>query len=56
MVYSTKEFNDVVSLPTIVTIIQRHQNVEGLCQCCSQPWPCDVRILEGILIKEAAEQ
>jgi hypothetical protein len=52
--YSTKEFNDMVSLPTVVTIIQRHKEAEGFCVCDEQPWPCDVRILEGILIKEAA--
>jgi hypothetical protein len=52
---TTKEFRDPISLPTVVTIIQRHQNVEGFCQCCFQSWPCDVRILEGILIKEVGE-
>ena len=51
--YDTKEFKDMVSLPVIVTIIRRHRNIEGFCQCCHQPWPCDVRILERLLIKEA---
>ena len=50
--YEAKEFNDMVSLPTLVTIINRHQNVEGFCQCCSQAWPCDVRIIEGICLKQ----
>ena len=56
MSYETKEFNDMVSLPVVVTIIKRHQNVEGFCQCCGQAWPCDVRILEGLLIKETANE
>jgi hypothetical protein len=52
--YEAKEFNDMVSLPVIVTIVQRHQDSDGLCQCCGQPWPCDVRILEGLLLKKKA--
>ena len=52
MTLVNKAFNDMVSLPTVVTILNRHANDEGSCQCCRQAWPCDVRILEGILIRE----
>lgn len=48
----TKEFNDMASLPTVVSIIKRHRDVDGVCVGCGQYWPCDVRILEGILIQE----
>ena len=48
----TKELNDPISLSTVVTITKRHANAEGFCRCCLQPWPCDVRILGGILIRE----
>lgn len=27
------------------TMIARHRNDKGLCRCCGQPWPCDLRIL-----------
>lgn len=49
---TTKAFNDLVSLPTVVTILNRHKYNEGFCECCGQPWPCDIRILEGILIRD----
>ncbi len=52
---TTKEFRDPISLPTLVTIISRHQNCEGFCECCNQAWPCDVRIIEGICIREVVE-
>lgn len=51
MKLAAKAFNDMVSLPTVVTILNRHANDEGFCRCCAQAWPCDVRILEGILLR-----
>jgi hypothetical protein len=55
MALVTKAFNDMVSLPTVITLLNRHKNNEGFCEGCAQPWPCDVRILEGILIQELDE-
>ena len=51
---TAKEFRDPVSLPTVVTILSRHALAEGenKCRSCGQPWPCDVRILSGLLIRE----
>ena len=57
MTLAAKAFNDMVSLPTVVTILNRHKLAQDVnrCQCCLQVWPCDVRILEGILIREVDE-
>ena len=56
MTLMAKAFRDPVSLPTLVTIIKRHRNLEGFCRCCAQPWPCDVRIMSGILITEVPSE
>lgn len=52
MAIMTQQLNDAVSLSTVVTIIKRHRNEQGFCRCCSQPWPCDVRIMSRLLLKE----
>lgn len=48
----TQQLNDAVSLSTVVTIVKRHRNEAGFCRCDNQPWPCDVRIMSGLLLKE----
>jgi hypothetical protein len=35
---------------TIETVVRRHQNRQGFCQCCDQPWPCDVRVISGLIL------
>ena len=48
----TVEVNAWVNLPALVTIMRRHRFQEGFCVCDGQPWPCDVRLIQGSLIKE----
>ena len=50
---TTKQIKDAISLSTVMTITKRHRNEEGKCRDCGEAWPCDVRILEGLLIEEA---
>ena len=33
------------SAAQVVTMVNRHKESEGFCQCDGQPWPCDLKIL-----------
>ena len=34
-------------------IVARHISLNGLCQCCGQPWPCDLKRVFTMLNKWA---
>jgi len=46
----TIELNQGVNVSSMVTLMNRHRNSEGFCRTCAEPWPCDVRIIEKMLI------
>ena len=48
----TTTLKETVNVSSLVVLIKRHVNDEGFCICCDQPWPCDVRLIKGILLRE----
>lgn len=49
------DVQDWINLPAMVTIMKRHRFSEGFCSCCGQPWPCDVRLVQGLVVKDLGE-
>ena len=47
------KLNESVSVATLAVIMGRHTEAEGLCRSCKQPWPCDVRIIKGLVLTKA---
>lgn len=37
----------------IKILAKRHGESEGFCRCCGEPWPCDVRLIDGILFEDS---